>query len=127
MSTPTIEPGCLVRINDVIWQVDCVETDEDGKRYIVADAPQIGSFGHDFDLDKVEHVATAEEAKARRVPTHREVQDLAMGLCGQDGDGFTIDEAERDGETDVLLHGQTTLGLRLGIRLRIVSVGKEDF
>jgi hypothetical protein len=75
----------------------------------------------------VEQVMSAEQMRARVIPTLTEIRDALIGsmLTIFEGD-FETDEASPEGETDIEVYGQTEEGLGFVFTVRVLSALRTD-
>lgn len=102
------------------------EESEDGVAFYNGSAR--GGFGNVWiEADSVDVEMTADEARARKVPSLKEVRRFVAGLCGETGETFDIDESDYSGTGNrVSLYGETDDGLRFAITLAVESIEEAD-
>lgn len=143
MSAPTLTEGSLARaVRDT--QLSDHRRYPEGFTFVVEDYVPASEAGDGvafywgsanggmnnvcMNASDVELVLTAEEMRARTIPTRVDVLDaLKSAVCGLDEDDFTTDEAETDSAGCLTFYGETHHGLRFACSLRITALYQCDF
>lgn len=150
MTTETftpLEPGSLARVvkghedlssgrhlyKGLIFEVESYTSaeeseEDDGKAYYWGNERGVGDIC--ADASKVVQEMSSEQARARTVPSMKDVRLLvADALISQEGHGVSlIDETDATGGgADVEAYGMLDNGLRVAITVRVVSIEQVDF
>jgi hypothetical protein len=147
MSGDQLPQGTLVRVTRDLTGSDMLDTmahpagfQFEIEEFVTAGDPANGEIAVDFyygnarggtnnvavPADAVEVVRTAEQQRARKLPTMPEIQEFLGGRLLDDCDGFKITETNPDGPLRVEAYGRTAEDLPFGMTLVIEKVWTTD-